>query len=426
MENRVYEQKKAYSVLKNDHISYIRAALAATVQDERNLESLWPYVRRIGNPFPKIISFLSNVHARRPVVTLGDDSLDSDLWDACDVRAVFLALLSAEKICNATGDAFAWIFRGSDGKITARAIPPHEVVAADWAEDGELRSIVVEAVAGRVRLEAPEIPIVHYRMDESADDWCIDRVAPLVELSLEVGVQMALFLETSYLRSHEQLSMDQIPPEFSPGDLGEIPVGTRKVLPFPLRSIRLIDPETASRFFQGLVDLTVFAAEQAGIPKGYFLQTDKDYPPALRDRWEGECLKFSRRDEQVFKKICGLASKIGAFPEVDPRITIQYQEPRGMVAKKDELEAIEKEIALGINNPVWQAFASDGDFRTMGEAREWITQNLTEWARIVEIKAERNIAVEGSDLTPQQNGTLAADYDGAAGPRKLPPESFAK
>lgn len=424
--DRVYEQKKAFCVLKNDHISYIRAALAATVQDERNLESLWPFVRRIGNPFPKIISFLSTVHARRPIITLGEDRLDSALWEACDVRAVFLALAAAERICNATGDAFVWVFCNSEGKITARALPPHEVVSVSWGIDGELSAIVVDAVAGRMRLEAPEIPIVHYRLDESADDWCVDRVAPLVELSLEVGVQMALFLETSYLRSHEQLSMDQIPPEFSPGDLGEIPVGTRKVLPFPLRSIRLIDPETASRFFAGLVDLTVFAAEQAGIPKGYFLQTDKDYPPALRDRWEADGLKFSRRDEQVFKKICELGQKVGRFPFAEPRITIQYQEPRGMVPKKDELEAIEKEINLGINNPVWQAFAADGDFRTLGEAREWITQNLTEWARIVEIKAERNIAVEGSDLTPQQNGTLAADYDGAAGPRILPPKSFAK
>jgi len=425
--SRKVEQQKAYSVLRNAHRELIVQRLREVIHDDENLRSVLPFVSVVRNPVPKIVEYLSSVHSLPVVRTTGDDAMDEKVWRAMDVPGIAAAQRAAERIANACGDAFVRIFQ-HEGVVRAQALTPH--IVEEYTEDPA--GVCVEAVVAGERLARPEY-VVRYPVDDSDPDWGISTTWPLVELALEVGVQLALFLETGYLRAHEQPAIDQLPPEMSPGDIGEIAIGTRRILSVPIRTVKLIDPETAQKFFQGLVDLTIFCAESYGIPKGYFLQTDvSGYPPALRDRWTRACARLAPRDRAVLERATELARELGHPLPQDVRWIVQYTEPRGMAGAKSDLERLEKEIALGINNPVWHAFATDGDFRTLAEAREWIAENLKVWGEIVEEKARRNIAMESSDRTPQENGavrrseTLEPGYDGAQGPRVLPPESFAK
>lgn len=127
----------------------------------------------------------------------------------------------------------------------------------------------------------------------------------------------------------------------------------------------------------------------------------------------------------------------------DPKTewTVIYQEPRGMVPRKEQLENLEKEIALGLTTPDWFLFSTDGDFRTLGQAKKWVDSCIERIGEISEEKAERNLSLEGGvgKPTPQQYGAAGGvrsaqvraggmdpDYDGAAGPRPFPTNSFPK
>lgn len=434
------KQKICYDVLNSNHLPYIRQLCGSVVTEEENFEHLVRYIRTFGNPMPKIVHFLSQVHTRPVVRTTGDAALDRRIFSQIDMRSVALAQYQAEMLANAIGDAFVVLALGWSGKIEARAVGGHEARDPVWEADGRLAAVTIGSVryylADRA-VQAPGgaitvgfCPCVHYALTHHNGDWCVSQTYPLAELAIEIGFQIALFLETGYLRSHEQITVEQLPSDWAAGDMGDVPIGTRKVINMPLRAVKLIDPETAQKFFQGVQDLTIFVADQYGIPRDWFLQDMSNLqtavPPGIRDRWQVDCMRWSLPDAQCMAEAAALAGITTSTSDW----TIQYLPPRGQESRVQELVALEKEIQLGVNNPAWFAYSTDGDFQTIEDARAWIAENLEEWAKIVEIKAERNIAVNAQDRTPEENGadggTLSPDYDGAAGPRVLPPESFAK
>ena len=455
--NQRDRQIRNWEVLKNRHEGYIRTRLLSTVLDTENQESLLLYLRRFGNPARKIIRFLSSVHARPVCRTTEQDELDARFWEAVDLYSLSAANGHAEYFANGCGDAFVYIYWDSLlEKVRFRFYPAHEVTV-EWDGSGGISSATLLTAAGELVLDytkqtmkintGPLVPmrynpLIHYRLDETEPEWSVDLTEPIFDVTIEIGNQICLFLESGYMRSHEQLALDVGAGDVPPGDVGNVELGSRKIIAFPIKAVPLVSSDTAEKFFQSIERLAVFAAEQEGIPEAYFRQTQvMTYPPDLRDRWETDCVKWRARDMDCLIE----AGKLLQLQKIDwdpaTEWTVIYQEPRGMVPRKEQLENLEKEIALGLTTPDWFLFSTDGDFRTLGQARKWVDSCIGRIGEINEDKAARNLSIVDGVVkpTPQENGAAGGirsaqvraggmddDYDGNAGPRPFPTNSFPK
>jgi hypothetical protein len=451
------KQQRNWDILKNRHETYIRRRILSTVTNADNQANLLLYLRRFGNPARKIVRFLSSVHSRPVCRTTDEDKLDERFWENVDLYSLESANRHAEYFANGCGDAFIYIYMDTRaGKVKFRFYAAHEV-DIEWDGSGGISVATLTTASGRLRLDylagtmqigdaAPvEMgynPLIHYRLDETEPEWSVDLAEPVFDVTIEIGNQICLFLESGYMRSHEQLALDAGAGDVPPGDVGDVELGSRKIVAFPIKAVPLVSSDTAEKFFQSIENLAIFAAEQEGIPAAYFNQTQVNtFPPDLRDRWEIDCAKWRARDLDCLLEAGKLLKLEGLDWDPETEWTVIYQEPRGMVPRKEQLDNLEKEISLGLTTPDWFLFATDGDFRTLGQASKWVDDCVVRMGEINLAKAERNLALENGAAvpTPRENGAAGGalsaavraggmddDYDGNAGPRPVPGSSFPK
>lgn len=454
------KQYRNWEILKNRHAQYIYTRITETVSDEDNRLELLKYVRRFGNPSRKIVQMLSGVHSRPVCRTTDKDALDRTFWKHVDAASLRRAGQNAEYYAEGMGDCFVYIYKDPKKKKVQFKIYPCHQVKAEWDEAGEIKTATVTTANGEMLIDyvantmkigdaAPKKmeynPLIHYRLDETAPGWSVDIVEPIFDVTVEIGNQICLFLESGYLRAHEQLAVDTgAGGDVSPGDVGEVVLGSRQILGFPIKAVPLVSADTAEKFFESIQNLAIFAAEQEGIPEGYFNQQNyQGYPPLLRDRWEISCSKWREKDLECLTEAGKLVKSSGV--DWDPEIEwmIFYQEPRGMITREDQLRNLKEEISLGLNNPAWFAFSTD-DFETYQDAKDWVKLNVAFDNEFNEAKAARNMSLQANanpanSPTPQQNGqaggvlsaqikagALDDDYDGNAGPSMIPRNSLPK
>lgn len=451
------KQKRNWDILKNRQYEYIRQRIIATVDDDDNRNSLLKYVRRFGNPARKIIRFLSSVHSRPVCRTTESDENDLKFWESVDLYSLAAGNGQAEYFANGCGDAFLYIyFDRLTKKVKFRFYAAHDV-DVEWDGAGGIKIATLTTSAGQLKLDylnrtmtvgegqpspMEYNPLIHYRLDETEPEWSVDLVEPVLDVTIEIGNQICLFLESGYLRSHEQLTLGANAGDVPPGDVGDVKLGSRVIIPFNLQAVPLVSADTAEKFFESIEKLAIFAAEQEGIPEAYFRQTSvTTFPPDLRDRWEADCAKWRARDVDCLTEAGKLLKLEGIDWDPETEWTVIYQEPRGMVPRKEQLQNLEKEIELGLTTPDWFLFATDGDFRTLGQATKWVNAAIARVGEINEEKAARNLKLgkPADTLTPSENGAVGGvrsaqvraggmddDYDGNAGPRPIPGSSFPK
>ena len=435
--DRRQTQATRYNILTDNTEEYIKKEITEKF-DIKNAEDLYKHLDLSNNSYKYIIRLLSIVYKQPPVRSFSNPA-DNELFDlVVNVPELDTLMEQINKLTMALNECLVLITTRSEmidydiilpqncevestgTKLNAIIYKLSDGTFAYW--DNE--SVIYLDLEGHLISSEPNpygfIPVVTYRREYPINSFWLGKSGDdLVECYREQTIYRSYLNRISYYQSFQQIVRN----ESELGGLGDAAGVTKRN--------QTLGPQTYLEGDFSTLDLKTDITGYYSVIEGKLQRTAANWgisPDIIGQRTQITSIRnllaqssllehrrslikhFRPSDLALMTMTANVWNIEGtSFTFDNPaNATIDYQEPQLVESKKDELEALEKEIGMGLASPVDYIMKEDPDIISREKAIEKIQSNLEEWRLVSEYKRSfqipENNDIEQKTLEGMQGG----------------------